>query len=308
MNIVLLCATERGLRFAKKLKEICPSDKITLVTFREFAWEKPFLEKIQKFASEAGCSFFESKRLDSEEISNHLSKIRIDLMFVVSWRFMIPSAIYSRARLGCIVFHDSMLPRYRGFAPTNWAIINGERETGVSMFYINEEVDSGPIISQKAVEIGENEFISSLAERVTDTYIELLEQNIEKIKSNNVKVIYQDESKASYTCKRIPEDGRIDWGKKTVEIFNLIRAISHPWTGAYTFFNGKKLYIWSASLLTPPKKIVGRISGRVVSFEKDGKVEIATGDGSILLADVQMEGGESVSAGKILKSMSDTLG
>lgn len=241
----------------EKLRELCPSDGITLVSFREFAWEKPFLAKIQYFASETNCNFFESKRLDSEEITDYLNRITIDLMFVVSWRFMIPREIYSRARFGCIVFHNSMLPKYRGFAPTNWAIINGEKETGVSMFFINENVDSGPIISQKAVKIGENELISTIAERVSAAYIELLEESIDKIKSNKVDVIYQDESEASYTCKRIPEDGRIDWEKSTIEIFNLIRAISNPWTGAYTFFNGKKFTIWNASLLTPPKKYRG---------------------------------------------------
>src|SRR5262249_44273378 len=154
--------------------------------------------------------------------------------------------LYERARLGAYVFHDSLLPRYRGFSPTVWAMINGESETGATLFAVSEEVDYGDIIAQSRVSINSDETIAEVMERVTDAYLLLLEQNLPRLMSGNVPRTPQDHLRATYTSKRVPEDNRIMWNSPTDVIHNLIRAVTRPYTGAYTYLDDMKLIVWSA--------------------------------------------------------------
>lgn len=307
MRIALLCATQRGYRFLKKLSELRPQDDIVVFSFREDPWEPPFIENIRSFANSRGYNFIESKKVNSPILIEFWGKEEIDLMLLVSWRYLIPPDIYQRPIFGTFVFHDSLLPEYRGFAPTVWAIINGNDHTGVTLFEIAEDVDSGDIIDQQKVDIDIEDTIEVIMEKVTQVYLEILERNLGVLLSGNATRTPQNHSLATYTCKRNPEDNQIDWNFSSEDIYNLIRATSRPYTGAFTFLEDKKLYIWSAKRMTN-LTYVGSIPGRITKVIPEVGSVILTGDGPLLITQVQRENEEIQCAADVLNDINLTLG
>lgn len=307
MRIALLCATQRGYRFLNKLSQLRPKDDIIVFSFREEPWEPPFIDAIRSFSKDRGYRFFESRKVNSSRFAEFWDNEVIDLMLVVSWRYLIPPEIYQRPRLGTFVFHDSLLPKYRGFAPTVWAIINGSDHTGVTLFEIAEKVDSGDIIDQERVDIGVEDTIAIVMDKVTLVYLKILERNLNKLLSNTAPRTPQDHSMATYTCKRQPEDNRIDWNSSADEIYNLIRAVSQPYPGAFTYLEDKKLYIWSAKHITE-LKYVGSIPGRITKVIPEVGSVVLTGDGPLLITQVQPEHEEIQCAAEVLDNINLTLG
>ena len=231
----------------------------------------------------------------------------VDLMLAISWRYLIPASVYTRTRLGAYVIHDSPLPAYRGFSPTVWAIINGEDHTGATLLEMVDDYDAGAIIGQERVPIDSDDTIADVMERVTQSYVQLLRQHIPTLLSGTASRHVQDESQATYTSKLIPDDFRINWTWATERIYNLIRATTTPYAGAYTTLNEQRLTIWSAKTLDNPRDYVGRIPGRVAEIRGPEGVIIQTGDGLLLVTEVQLEKGDRVPAAQVLKRMADTL-
>ena len=308
MRIVLLCATQRGYRFLHKLNELAPEIEPIVFSFSEDPWEPRYMEDIRELTLTSGGQFFETKHVGSRRWAQFWESTPVDLMFVVSWRFMIPAYVYRRPKLGTFVFHDSLLPEYRGFSPTVWSIINGEDHTGVSVFEIADGVDEGDIVAQNCVHIGPDDTIAVIIERVTQTYLDLLEHNFSNLMNGDAQRYPQDHSLATYTCKRLPEDNLINWSAPTESIYNLIRAVTKPYPGAYTCLGGRKIQIWSAKRISNARQYIGRVPGRVVEIRaKEGAV-VLTGDGCLLITQLQLEGGKVLSGDLVLNSLSLTLG
>ena len=308
MHIVLLCATNRGHRIARLLFEIGQGHDFTVFSFRETAWEPPFLDDFRAVTLEHGHRFIEARNVARASLSSFWREQPVDLMLKVNWRYVVPAVIFQRARLGSYVFHDSLLPLYRGFSPTVWAIINGEKETGVTLFRATEEYDAGDIVEQRSVPIGSNDSIASVTERVTQTYLDIAAEKFADLLSGQISARQQDHSAATYTCKWTPADARIDWNQSASDIFNLIRATSQPYPGAFTYLDCRKLTVWSARLPGDMRKYVSRVPGRVLSHQPGAGALVLTGDGPILLQSVQLEGEPIVEASLILNSLSQTLG
>lgn len=308
MHIVLLCATNRGYRFAQKLFDIGLGHRFTVVSFRETAWEPPFIADIRLLTEANGHRFIEARNVARPSLYEFWQETPVDLLFMVSWRYLVPVEVYSRARLGSYVFHDSLLPKYRGFAPTVWSIINGEKETGVTLFRTAEDLDAGDIVEQRRIAIAETDTIADVIERVTKTYLDVAEEAFASLLDGSATSYPQNHDDATYTCKWTPADSIIDWKKCAVAIFNLIRATSRPYPGAYTYLDGRKLIIWSAELPKTARKYVSCVPGRVIDSQTDCGATVMTGDGLIRLKSVQFEGEPVTNAGRILKSLSQTLG
>lgn len=309
MHIVLLCATRRGRLFLEKLAQIAPDHKLTVFSFHEEPHEPPFFEDIRATAEQHGAQFYETRQVGAERWQEFWQNTPVDLMLAVSWRYLVPARVYQHVRMGTFVFHDSLLPTYRGFAPTVWALINGEDHTGVTLFEIAEDVDSGPIIDQERVPLAPNETIAEALEAVTQTYLTLLERNLQALLAGTASRRLQDERLATYTCKRTPADNIIDWTAPTQRIYNLIRAVTHPYPGAYTTLEGQKLLIWAANPLWRDRHYVGRLPGRVVEIRSDGGVVVLTGDGELLITTVQLENSDApTDAARVLNKISYTLG
>lgn len=308
MRIALLCATRRGYRFLRRLHELVPGAELVVFSFPEEPWEPRFLDDIRELTAEAGGQFFEARQVGAERLRSFWEETPIDLMFAVSWRYMVSPAIYQRPKHGTFVFHDSLLPEYRGFAPTVWAIVNGEDHTGATLFQIAEDVDSGAMVDQERVPIGPDETIAEVMDAVTDAYLRLLERNVAALLGGEAVLNPQDESRATYTCKRIPEDGRLDWNRPTSATYNLIRASTRPYSGAFTTLGGQTLKVWEARRLPDFPTYVGRIPGRVVRVLPGEGSIVLTGDGALLLTEVQLEGKEPACAADVLNSIATTLG
>lgn len=308
MRIAVFSATQRGYRFLEALFGLSSGHEIVVFSFPEDPWEPPFLEAIQTLAKVHGSHFFQTRRVDSADLEAFWQTTEIDLMLAVSWRYLIPASIYQRARLGAFVFHDSLLPQYRGFAPTVWAMINGEEQTGVTLFEMSERVDAGPIVDQQTVPIAENDTIASLMARVTETYLDLLRCNFKKLIAGTAPRLIQDESKATYTCKRLPEDNQINWHASSRDIYNLIRAVSPPYPGAFTYLEDQRLYILKAKQLNPASRYVGCIPGRVAEIYPNQGVVVLTGNGALMLTEVRLDTeSEVVCPTAVLKSLKYTL-
>ena len=308
MHFVILCATRRGYLFVRKLTEIAPQHRLTVFSFPEDPWEPAYLDDIRELTLAKGGDFLVTKNIGGEKWHQFWQDNDVDIMFTVSWRYMIPPQIYQRPRLGTYVFHDSILPEYRGFAPVVWAIINDEAYTGATLFEIDEGFDEGDVIAQERVPIGATDTIAVVMEAVTQAYLNLLEQNLFNILDQTAPRYKQDHSNATYTAKRLPIDNQIDWSASTRTIYNLIRAVTRPYPGAFTYLCGQKVQIWSACYVPNEQRYVGRIPGRVVEVRSGEGSVVLTGDGSLLLREVQVEGGEVICASEVFNRVSHTLG
>ena len=306
-HVVLLCATNRGYQVAETLFAIGKGQDFTVFSFRETAWEPPYLDRIRALTEAKGHQFFEVRNVAAQTASDFWLQNPVDLILMVNWRYIVPADVYSRAKSGCYVFHDSLLPKYRGFSPTVWAMINGERETGVTLFRIAEDYDTGDIVDQVRVPIGYSDTIATVVENVTSEYVKVAERNFANLLDGIVECFSQNHAEATYTCKWTLADARIDWQACSRRIYNLIRATTRPYPGAFTYWQGRKLTIWEAALATSARRYVTKAPGRVVDSHADGSVSVLTGDGIILVRTVQPEGEEPAVAASILKPPSMTL-
>lgn len=265
-------------------------------------------DDIRSLTETSGHRFIEARNVAKGAAKAFWQQNSVDLMLMVNWRYIVPAEVYSRAGRGCYVFHDSLLPKYRGFSPTVWAMVNGERKTGVTLFRVAEDFDAGDVVDQVCVTVGKNDAIGTVVQNVSLKYLDVLERNFANLLDGTVVCYPQNHDEATYTCKWTPADAQIDWRKGSHDIYNLIRATSQPYPGAFTYWQGRKLTIWVAELATSPRRYVSNAPGRVVDSHANGAVTVLTGDGIILVRTVQPEGDEQVDAASILKPPSTTLG
>lgn len=241
------------------------------------------------------------KSFRSKKLKDFISEVLPDIILVENWRTLIPDNIISKAK-HVIVFHESLLPKYRGFAPLAWPIINDEQETGVSMFFISDRVDAGDIIEQKRIPIGDEDTSYDLFLKTYEAYWALIRDNLPKLIEGKLEVFPQKEEDATYACMRTPEDGHINWAHPTRSIYNHIRALAPPFLpGAYSFYDGKKIAIKKAVVPENQPVYVGRIPGRIV--EIGGQyVSVLTGDGIIHIEQIWSDG-EILPAPSVLTRM-----
>jgi methionyl-tRNA formyltransferase len=201
-----------------------------------------------------------------------------DLVFSFYYRSMLPMSLLRHARLGAFNMHGSLLPKFRGRAPLNWAILKGETETGVTLHEMTEKPDAGRIVDQQAVPIGANETAVEVFHKMTDAAGAVLKRSLPSLVTGKVRFKPNDLSKGSYYGRRRPEDGRIDWSKSAQEIHNLVRAVAPPFPGAFT--DGMKIHKTRIEPSRSPK--------RRGPYQENGEWFAGCGDGKVLrLLEVQ---------------------
>jgi methionyl-tRNA formyltransferase len=307
MRVALLCAGEIGYRC---LRRVIESDAARLAAVFSYRVEPPqgeYLEKILDLAREYGVPAHDTSRGGQEQLRAALEGLDLDLLVAIKWRTMIPRVVIEAARGGLVVFHASLLPKYRGFAPVNWPLINGEGETGVTMFYAAEEMDAGDIIEQRSRAITDEDDAGTIDAWLNETVERMLEENLPRLASGTAQRTPQDESRATYAIWRDPEDGRIDWGRRTREVFNLIRGLASPYPGAYSLLEGRRLIIWSAEIEREPRRYVGRNPGKVERIIPGEGVNVLTGDGTLRIKRVQLEGEEPRRADEVIRRLKTRL-
>lgn len=232
---------------------------------------------------------------DSIEI---VSNYEADLIVMAGYNQILKKPFLNIPPLGCINLHGGKLPEYRGVAPLNWQMINGETTFGTAILFVDEGIDTGDIILQSSFQVSEEETIKNVIEKTMKIFPSELLKAIDQIEGGTVKRQKQDPMAGCYYTRRYPMDGEIHWDVMSAkQIYNLIRALTHPYPGAFTYYKGKKLYIWKASLLL--ENIKG-IPGRVCLKRKNGIVVIAK-DKGLLLETVQVQGNDVSTPASILK-------
>lgn len=245
-------------------------------------------------AEEHGVPVLQPQKIKTEEFFNELKKFNPDLICVAAYGKILPKNILDLPPYGCINVHASLLPKYRGAAPINWAIIRGEKVTGITTMKMDEGMDTGDMLLKKEVQVDDEDTGETLSEKLSHVGAELLIDTIRLLKKGELQPVQQDNSQATYAPMLKKEHGKIDWEKPAEEIRNLIRG-TIPWPGAYTTIDGKLLKIHKARV----SEGAGN-PGEVIKSDS-GILRVSTGKGTLDLLELQLEGGKRLPAEEFLR-------
>ena len=249
--------------------------------------KKLMMPPVKELAVAEGIPVYQPSTLKSPESFELIEKLSPDIIIVVAYGHILPKSILDLPPFGCINVHASLLPKYRGAAPINWAIINGEDKTGITTMYMDVGLDTGDMILAEELIIGEDETAQELHDRMSQLGSELLIKTLGFIETGNVVRIQQVHEDSSYAPMMTKELGRIDWSNAASEIKNLIRG-TFPWPTAYTTYKGETMKIFKCRI-----KITNEAheSGRIIQITKD-ELYIGTGKGIIVIQELQFSGGK----------------
>lgn len=245
------------------------------------------------FARAAGIPVRKGANVNSSESVEWLRAIAPDLLLVIGWTQLLKREVLSLPRIACLGFHASLLPKYRGRAPVNWAIINGEEETGNTMIVLEAGADEGDIVAQRVIPIEDDDDCGTVYQKVSSSECEMLSEVLPLIRQGRMPRRKQDSLEATVFPRRRPEDGLIEWSQPSRRLNNWIRALTTPYPGAFSFASGRRITIWKAEL-GPSKSPHPDLPGAVL-LDADGYPKVATSDGYIRLIRVEREGEAVVS-------------
>lgn len=252
---------------------------------------------VKETAQKHGLTILQPTNFKSPEFQQELRELKADLQIVVAFR-MLPESVWNMPPLGTFNLHASLLPDYRGAAPINWAIINGEIETGATTFFLKHEIDTGSIIFQEKIKISAEDELGSVYQKLMTLGSQLVMKTVESISSGDINPSVQDESKALHHAPKLfKETCQIDWSDSAINIHNLVRGLS-PYPAAWTTWEGKTCKIFK----TTPK--TGKINQKSAGeYETDGKsyLRFQTQDGVLEVLELQLEGKKRMKTVELLR-------
>jgi methionyl-tRNA formyltransferase len=250
---------------------------------------------VKEVAAQAGVRIYQPASMKSDEARDFVAEIKPDAVVIIAYGQIIPRRLLEIPPLGWMNLHGSLLPKYRGAAPIAWAIINGERKTGLTTMRLDPGLDTGPILIKREIEIGSDETAPELAKRMADLGAPLVAESLIKLERGEIAPIPQDATQASYAPILTKEHGRIDWSLTAGEIYNRIRGLA-PWPGAFTTFRGQLCQIWGrprTSAVASDATAAHEPGTLIVS----DAIEVICGQGTRLqLEAVQLEGRKRIRA------------
>jgi methionyl-tRNA formyltransferase len=249
--------------------------------------EEIWFRSVRRLAEQHQLPVFTPERLDAGDWVERLRAWQPDFIFSFYYRRLLPVAVLESARRGALNLHGSLLPHYRGRCPANWVLINGERETGVTLHYMVAKADAGDIVAQRRVAIADEDTAYSLHGKLTSAAAELMRETYPRLCDGSAARVRQDLSQGSYFGGRRPADGAIDWTHGARQIYDLVRAVTHPYPGAFTSWRGQQLFIWSSRVEARDEPASVPV-GTVVAID-DGLV-MQAGRGRLRALRVQLAG------------------
>lgn len=249
---------------------------------------------VKTFAKSADLPVLQPGTLGDPWFIETLKKLRPELFVVVAFRIL-PPAVFTIPSFGSINLHASLLPKYRGAAPINWAVISGERETGLSTFFLEEGVDTGDLILQKRISIGDDETAGELHDRLSEAGADIVRDSVQMIATRKVTPVPQDASRATPAPKIFRKDCRIDWNGGTSNVHNFIRGLS-PKPGAF-FHHGTTVLKVFRSVIARQ----GRAAAAGTVTSTGDRLVVSCGDGSVELTELQQEGKKTLRTAEFLR-------
>jgi methionyl-tRNA formyltransferase len=251
---------------------------------------------VKAAAMRLGYDVLQPSSVRTDDFRNHMAQLHPDITVVVAYGRIIPQNILSLPKLGTINVHASLLPKYRGPAPIHWAIINQEKETGVTTMMMDEGLDTGDILQSSAVEIDTGDTAGSLSQRLAERGAQVLIETIGSLEKGNIKPVPQDHSLASYAPLLKKKDGRIDWKMPATKLHAFVRGMT-PWPGAFTFHEDRRLKIFKVK---PVAMDHGEPPGTVIQRFPD-ELLVATGQGALAVLEIQGASGKRLAIQDFLR-------
>ncbi|MDD5677851.1 MAG: bifunctional UDP-4-amino-4-deoxy-L-arabinose formyltransferase/UDP-glucuronic acid oxidase ArnA [Kiritimatiellae bacterium] len=250
-------------------------DVQAVFTHKDNPGEVVWFHSVAELAAARGIPVYAPEDINHPIWVEKIRALKPDIIFSFYYRQMVKAAILDIPPRGCINLHGSLLPKYRGRCPVNWVLINGEKETGVTLHYMTLHPDDGDIVAQAKVPIDKGETALTLFGKMTAASTRLLDKTLPRVRALKAPRTPQDQAKATYFGGRRPEDGEIDWNKSAQGICNLVRAVTHPYPGAFTLSGDRKLLVWSA---TAEKSKTNENPGTVLATDP---LTVACGQGAV---------------------------
>jgi methionyl-tRNA formyltransferase len=293
-NKLVVCAYHNvGYRCIEEL--LRQGAEISLIfTHEDSPTEEIWFSSVRGLAEQNGIPFVTSDINEPENVER-VRAIAPDFILSFYYRNMIKPVVLEIPKRGALNLHGSDLPKYRGRVPVNWAVINGESETGATLHYMVEKPDAGEIVDQEKVEIAFTDTAFDVFNKVNNAAVKVISRAWPLLREGRAARIPMDLAEGSYFGGRKPADGLIDWAKPAIEIYNLVRGVTHPYPGAFTWLDGKKVIIWQAW----PVEGAGE-PGRIVSYNP---LLAGTGAGLLEIRSLQIDGEEESTASNFTKTI-----
>jgi UDP-4-amino-4-deoxy-L-arabinose formyltransferase / UDP-glucuronic acid dehydrogenase (UDP-4-keto-hexauronic acid decarboxylating) len=261
-------------------------DVRAVVTHPDDAGEEIWWESVAGRAEAHGLPVIRRAEAGEPGLRERVEALRPEIIFSFYYRHLLPQEILALAPNGAFNLHGSLLPRYRGRAPVNWVLVHGETETGVTLHRMITRADAGAIIERERVEIAPLDTAYTLFRKLEAAAARLLDRALPALAAGTAREIPQDAARATVFGARRPADGRIDWSWPAARVCDLVRAVTHPYPGAFTDLRGRKMFVWWA---LPQEGRAAARPGSVLAVDRDGVV-VAAGEGNVRLVTVQLDG------------------
>jgi methionyl-tRNA formyltransferase len=274
---------------------------VAVVTHEDDPREEIWFSSVAELGRQCRVPVYAPSNPNTPDFIALMRSLAPELLFSFYYRQLLSNELLAIPPLGGINLHGSLLPKYRGRSPVNWVLINGETETGVTLHYMIDKADAGDIIAQRPVAVDLQDTVLTLFRKMTTAAAQLLRETYPLLKNGAAPRIPQDSSQATKFGGRRPEDGKVVWEKSSVAIYNLIRAVTHPYPGAFTFHAGKKIFLWGATIGRDLPTASRIPPGTIEAGRKGGGMLISTGDGSLHVTQAQIEQQEEMEAGELVE-------
>lgn len=242
---------------------------------------------VKECAVKHGIPVFQPVKIKAPDAVEELKKFEADIFVVAAFGQILSKEILDMPKFGCVNIHASLLPKYRGAAPINWCIINGEKETGVTIQQMNEGIDTGDILAAKSMAIAHDETAESLFDKLSRLGAKLIVETLPKLERGEITPVPQDEALASHTKMMSKSLGRIDWNNDAVSIERLVRGLN-SWPSTYTLWNKKSLKLWRCEVMDAESENAA-LAGKVMAVSKDS-FDVACAKGALRVWELQLEG------------------
>ncbi|MBN1152516.1 MAG: methionyl-tRNA formyltransferase [Dehalococcoidia bacterium] len=265
---------------------------------------QPAPSPVKVAALAAGLSVWEPDSLRGDVAVESLRTLKPDLVVVAAFAYLLPPEVLQIPAYGCLNVHPSLLPRHRGPSPVAAALLNGDAETGVSIMLMDSGLDTGPVLSQERVTIGEDDTTGSLTELLAERGAALLLKTIDAWRAGRLTPVPQEEPDATYSSRISAADGLLDWSLSAAFLSRQVRAYQ-PWPGSHTIWKGQRLKVLRAA---PVLLTTGEAHGTVIELSRPFRVGVSAGDGVLALSRLQLEGKREISAEEFVRGHRDFVG